>query len=92
MRCTIRGGYSEAEAIGRRSLEKRRRIFGRDHRETLATSANLATSLSAQGKHTEAVEIAREVVVLRTRLLGAEHESTLKSALSLAFSSGSAPN
>ena len=62
-----------------------RRILGRDHRETLVMSANLAVSLSWQGKHAEATEIEREVLVLQTRLLGADHESTLISTTNLAF-------
>ena len=49
-------------------------------------SANLAASLSQQGKHAEAAEIEREVLVSTTRLLGAEHEETLRLATNLAFS------
>ena len=49
-------------------------------------TANLATSLSEQGKHTATVEIEREVVVLKTRLLGAEHKSTLTTATNLGLS------
>ena len=63
-----------------------RRVLGRDHHHTLTTSANLAFSLSEQGKYTEAVEIQREVLVSTTSLLGAEHERTLLSASNLASS------
>ena len=40
------GEYAEAEAIDRGMLEKGLRSLGSDHRDTLATAANLATSLS----------------------------------------------
>ena len=80
------GEYAEAEAVGRCTLEKRRRILGRDHQQTLVTAGNLASSLSGQGKHAEAADIEREVFVLRTRLLGAEHENTLISAFNFAVS------
>ena len=61
------------------------RVLGRDHHQTLATSANLATSLLRRGKHTEAVEIEREVLASTTRLLGAEHQQTLISAGNMAL-------
>ena len=63
-----------------------RRVHGRDHRCTLAASANLAASLSSQGKYAEAVEIERGVLVQKTRPLGADHEDTLISATNLAVS------
>ena len=49
------GEYAEAEALDRKTLEKRRRILGRDHSETLLFSGNFANSLSGQGKCAEAV-------------------------------------
>ena len=51
-------------------------------------TANLATSLSEQGKDAETPEIQREDHVSTTRLLGAEHEQTLTSATNLAGSLG----
>ena len=57
------GEYAEAEALGRGTLAKRRRVLGRDHRDTLNSPINLAYSLSWQGKHSEAAEIEREVYV-----------------------------
>ena len=55
------GEYAEAEALGRHSLEKVRRIFDRDHHETLTVPGNLAIALSKQGKNAEPAEIGREV-------------------------------
>ena len=86
-----RGIHCRRFALLRRVRKKRRhladarttkmRVLGRDHRDTLVTTGNLAISLSGQGKHAEAAEIEREILIQRTRLLGAEHESTLMSAL-----------
>ena len=67
-------------------LEKRRRVLGLDHRETLTMSGNLALSLLGQDKHAESAKIEREVLVQQTRLLGAEHEYALISASNLAAS------
>ena len=63
------GECAGAEALSRGTLAKRRRVLSRDHHLTLVTFANLALSLSAQGKHTEATEFYREVLVSTTRLL-----------------------
>ena len=48
------GEYSEAEALDRESLAKHGRVYGRDHRAAITTSANLAPSLTQQGKQDEA--------------------------------------
>ena len=70
------GTCAEAEALGRRSLEKLRRVLGREHHNPL----------SQQGKYAEAAEIQREVLVTTTRLLGAEHKNTLHTARHLGVS------
>ena len=64
------GECAEAEALCLGTLEKMRRVLGRDHRHTLTTLAN---SLSKQGKHVAAAEIERELLVSTTHLLGAEY-------------------
>ena len=55
------GAFAGAEALGRAPPVKHRRILDPGHYQTLITPANLAVSLSQQGKHTEAVEILRDV-------------------------------
>ena len=80
------GDCADAETLGRRSLERRRRVLGRDHYDTPDTPGNLATSLSRQDKHAQAAEIERDALVSRTRLLGSEHERTLLAANNLVFS------
>ena len=76
--------YAEAEALGRGTIAKWRRILGiYDHR-TLATFANLAISLSAQGKHVkagqnaEAEQLLRKTLYLPRRALGPTREQTLR--------------
>ena len=76
------GECAEAEAAGRETLKKHRRIFGRDH-----CDARFKKN-SRQGKHAEAVEIEREVLVSTTSLIGGEHEHTLISAFNLRRSRG----
>ena len=51
------GEYAETKQPGRGTLEKRRRLLGPDHRDTLVTAADLATALAKQGKHAKAVEL-----------------------------------
>ena len=66
------GEHAEAEALGRETLEKRCRVLGRDHFDALTASANLAVSLSAQGKLAKAVEIERGVIAQAIRLLSVQ--------------------
>jgi hypothetical protein len=47
----------------------------------LTTAANLAASLSDQGKHADAETLLREVLGVRQRVLGAEHPDTLRAIL-----------
>jgi hypothetical protein len=53
--------------------------------ETLKIAADLAYSLTGQGKYAESVKIQREQLAVRTRLFGAEHRETLSTASNLAF-------
>ncbi len=62
----------------------KKRVLGPEHPGTLATTANLALSLSRQGKHAEAEQIYREALAVETRVLGPEHPGTLNTARNLA--------
>ena len=57
-----------------------------DDGERLDAAANLAASLSDQGKHDEAEKMEREVLAVEKRVLGAEHPHTLSTAGNLAAS------
>ncbi len=63
----------------------RKRVLGPEHPDTLTSAANLAGSLSGQGKTAEAEQIEREVLAIRTRVLGPEHPGTLTTASNLAI-------
>ena len=52
--------------------------------ERLSAAANLASSLSEQGKHGEAEQLNRELLAVRRRVLGVEHPCTLAAANNLA--------
>jgi hypothetical protein len=64
-------------------LEKRRKILGENHPETLFAMGHLASTYHQLGKLKEAEEL--EVVVLekRTNLLGPDHPDTLRTTENL---------
>ncbi|MHC4945244.1 MAG: tetratricopeptide repeat protein, partial [Planctomycetota bacterium] len=70
------GRYDEAESIFKKVIEIRKRIFGKDHLETISTLGNLALIFTAQGKYSETEPIQREVLEARRNLLGEEHPDT----------------
>src|SRR5262245_43734888 len=71
------GKLAEAEPFVREALERRRRILGDDHAQTLASISNLASLLRLQGHFTEAEPLFREVLERRRRTLGDDHPDTL---------------
>ncbi len=66
-------------------LEAQRRVLGAEHL-SLATTGDLAGSLSCQGNYTEAERMLREVLDAQSRILGAEHPMTLATTSDLAGS------
>ena len=90
MRCTARESTQKRRHEGRELLGKERRILGRDHRDTLITSGNLAASLSKPGKHAGVTVVGCEVLFQKTILFGAEHDQTMLSVSNLAVRSRSA--
>jgi hypothetical protein len=54
----------------REVLEKRQRILGDKHPDTITAMANLASTLGGQGKLEEAAAMKREVLEKRQRILG----------------------
>jgi hypothetical protein len=61
-----------------------KRVLGEEHPDTLTTAANLANSLSRQGRHAEAETMQREVLAVRKRVLGEEHPDTPTTGANLA--------
>ncbi|KAL8703348.1 MAG: hypothetical protein Q9201_003460 [Fulgogasparrea decipioides] len=69
--CFRLGRLDQAETLEREALAVRRGIFGQDHVAIITNMANLASTLSAQGKHGEAEQYLRQVVAGRERTLQA---------------------
>ena len=61
----------------REVLEKRQRILGDEHPDTITAIGNLAITLGDQGKLEEAAAMMREVLEKRQRILGNEHPDTI---------------
>ncbi len=66
-------------------LEKRQRILGHEHPDTIRAMSNLAHTLSDQGKRHAAVAIQQEVLEKRHRILGHEHPDTITAMSNLAI-------
>ncbi|MGW9122365.1 tetratricopeptide repeat protein [Streptomyces sp. NPDC055663] len=62
------------------------RLLGNEHRDTLTTRANLATSYWQAGRTNDAIEIEEHVLAEYERLLGNEHRDTLTTRANLATS------
>ena len=65
-------------------LQKRRRILGDDHPDTLTAMGNLASTYWQQGRTGEAAALGEEVLQKRRRILGDDHPHTLTSMNNLA--------
>ena len=82
------GRWAEAEASFSQVIKARTRIFGKEHPETLASMANLASTQSNQGRWHEAEELEIEVTEISKRALGLEHPLTIASIANLASTYG----
>jgi hypothetical protein len=63
------GKLEEAAAMKKEVLEKRQRILGDEHPNTIAAMSNLANTLGDQGKLEEAAAMRKEVLEKRQRIL-----------------------
>lgn len=61
-----------------------RELLGEDHRDTLASRANLAIAYQAAGRSEEAIPLYERTLADRERLPGEAHLLTARSRLSLA--------
>ena len=78
-------GYSkEAETLEIEVLEKRNKILGVEHPDTILAMANLARTYTDRGKYGEAEKLEKQVLDARKRILGVEHPDTIKSMANLA--------
>jgi hypothetical protein len=69
-------------------LEKRRRILGEEHLDTVTAMSNLANTLGDQGKLEEAAAMLQEVLEKIRRILGEEHPHTISAMSNLAIRLG----
>jgi hypothetical protein len=60
-------------------------VLGAEHRSTLNSMNDLASTYRNQGRWKEAEELRAQVIETRKRVLGAEHLDTLTSMNNLAF-------
>ncbi|KAG7423240.1 Nephrocystin-3 [Fusarium oxysporum f. sp. raphani] len=81
----FRGEYTTAEEVVRMSAEAREKVLGKEHKDTLASMNNLASTLQGQGKYEEAEKMHRQTLEVSNMVLGKEHPSTLTSMNNLAL-------
>ncbi|PWI13584.1 hypothetical protein DI272_05100 [Streptomyces sp. Act143] len=74
------GEYADARPLALDVLERRRRLLGDDHPDTLAGANGLAGTFGALGAHEEARRLYEDIFQRRRRVLGDDHPDTLVSA------------
>ena len=78
-------GYAkEAETLLIKVLEKRKKILGVEHPDTILAMADLACTYADLGKYTETEKLENQILDLRKRILGVEHLDTIESMGNLA--------
>ncbi|ENH71185.1 Nephrocystin-3 [Fusarium oxysporum f. sp. cubense race 1] len=82
------GRWNDATVSQKGVLEKRRRILGDDHPDTITAMSYLANTLGDQGKLDEALSMGKEVLEKRQRILGDEHPDTITAINNLANTLG----
>ena len=78
------GRCAQARDLAQDTLDRRRRILGQDHPDTLATANDLASNLSLLGEVRAARDLDQDTLDRRRRVLGEDHPDTLHSASHLA--------
>jgi len=78
-------GYSkEAETLHIEVLNKRNKILGVEHPETIKAMGSLAATYRSLGKYTEAEKLKMQVLEASNRILGVEHPDTITAMANLA--------
>ncbi|KAJ3035325.1 hypothetical protein HDV00_004053 [Rhizophlyctis rosea] len=72
------GRYEQAEPLYIDALERRRRLLGEDHPDTLKSWTGLAQAYAKQGKYEESMARHREFYERSKRVLGEDHSITLR--------------
>ncbi|KAJ6548787.1 P-loop containing nucleoside triphosphate hydrolase protein [Mycena capillaripes] len=76
--------YKQAEELYEKVLEKRRKLLGDDHPDTITALRNLAATFSTSGQLHRAAELEGIVLEKRRKLLGEYHPDTLDAMYNLA--------
>ncbi|KAL1995554.1 hypothetical protein VTN49DRAFT_1741 [Thermomyces lanuginosus] len=79
----ILGQYREADLMHRRALEKREKVLGYNHPDTLDSIDNLGIALEKQGQYERAEAMHRRALEGREKVLGQNHSATLASVSNL---------
>jgi len=66
-------------------LDKRKRILGEDHPDTLSSMGNLAALYESQGNYDAALPLCLECLDKQKRILGEDHPSTQTSMNNLGY-------
>jgi len=77
------GDVQAARDLDRDTLQRRQRLLGEDHPDTLESAHNLAADLRELGEVTAARDLDRDTLERRQRVLGQDHPDTLSSARNL---------
>ena len=80
------GKYSKALEICKEVYEKRKKILGPNHPNTLLVLNNLALTYAKIGEYVKALELNKEVYEKRRKILGENHLDTISSLNNLATS------
>jgi hypothetical protein len=78
------GQLDEAAQIQKEVLEKRRRILGEEHPDTIMAMGNLANTLGDQGQLDEAIALLEVGVQQMKQIYGDEHHRTRMASRNLA--------
>jgi serine/threonine protein kinase/Flp pilus assembly protein TadD len=79
----MRADYEEAGKPLADLLERRRRVLGAEHPQTLETMMTQAKLLRRTGRYEEAERLLRSILDIRRRTLGDEHPDTVATVASL---------
>jgi len=81
-RLFLEQGYSkEAEMLYIEVLDKRNKILGVEHPDTISAMAHLAATYQNLGKYIDAEKLKMQVLYARSRILGVEHPNTITTAM-----------
>ena len=82
--CLAEGKIKDAISHYKRALSDREKVLGRDHPDTLATTANLAAAYQAAGRMPAAMQLSEQCCAESERVLGPDHADTLARLANLA--------